>query len=120
MTVTEGKANVGVGVMVGEGVMLGVKVSVGVDVIVAVGVVVNVNVVVGVAVHEAAVAVIALAVMVACVSSDGPQADRMSRRNIELKTGFIFRGSPDIVYRVYGLGIGLSIEKEASQNARLP
>lgn len=97
MTVTAGKVNVGVGVMVGEGVILGVKVTVGVNVIVAVGVDVNVDVAVDVTVHEAAVAVIALAVMVACISIDGPQADRTSKKIIELKTGFIFSRSLDIM-----------------------
>ena len=120
MTVTEGKANVGVGVMVGEGVMLGVKVTVGVNVIVAVGVEVNIAVGVGVSVHAAAVAVMEIEVMVVCISGDGPQADRMSRRNIELKTGFIFSRSPDMMWRVYVMEKGLSIgKKEALQNARL-
>ena len=97
LTVTAGKANVGVGVIVGEGVMLGVRVIVGVVVSVAVGEEVNVAVGVGVSVHAAAVAVMDVAVMVACISGDGPQADRMSRKNTELKTGFILGGSPDIM-----------------------
>ena len=68
--------------MVGEGVMLGVKVIVGVNVIVAVGVNVNVAVGTGVSVHAAAVAVMDVAVMVACFSGDGPQADKTSRNKI--------------------------------------
>ena len=68
------KVLVGVWVGVSDGV--GVKVSVGVGVNVAVEVGVGVFVMVGVAVHDAAVAVSAVAVMVACSSALGPQAVR--------------------------------------------
>jgi hypothetical protein len=77
LTVTEGKVKVGVGVMVGEGVMDGVRVNVGVRVIVGVSVNANVAVGGGVSVHAAAVAV-----MVACISGEGAQADRNIRKMI--------------------------------------
>ena len=113
LTVTLGKAKVGVSVMVGVGVILGVRVNVEVGVIVGVfvGVSVGVNVAVGVGVlvQAAAVAVTAVAVMVACISGDGPQADRTSRDSIALITCCFFRGNPDIMERVYVLEKGLSI-----------
>jgi UDP-3-O-[3-hydroxymyristoyl] glucosamine N-acyltransferase len=79
--VTEGNVYVGVAVTVGEGVMVGVKVRVGVRVSVAVGVNVGVKVEVGVGVfvHDAAVAVMAVEVRVACSSGEGPQAERMNK-----------------------------------------
>lgn len=91
LTITDGNANVGVGVMVGEGVMLGVNVNVkvGDGVIVAVAVGVKVGVLVGVWVHEAAVAVMDVAVIVACISGDGPQAVRTSNPRRVKKVFFI-------------------------------
>jgi hypothetical protein len=85
--VADGKVNVGVAVIVGDDVMVGVKVSVGVRV--SVGVKVNVGV--GVFVHEAAVAVMAIEVRVACSSAEGAHADtaktiRKATRNIFIKT----------------------------------
>ena len=74
MTVALGNANVGVAVMVGDGVMLGVNVVVGVSVKVGD----DVTVMVGVSVHAAAVAVMDVAVKVACSSGEGPQAVRMN------------------------------------------
>ena len=68
--------------MVGVGVMLGVNVKVDVGVIVGVSVGVKVAVGDGVTVHAAAVAVMALDVMVACVSGEGPQAVRSSRNRM--------------------------------------
>jgi len=83
LTVTDGKAKVGVSVIVVVGVILGVSVNVTVGMIVAVSVGVNVAVGEGVLVHAAAVAVIAVEVMVAWISGDGPQAVKTSRiRNV--------------------------------------
>jgi hypothetical protein len=86
LTVTVGKANVGVGDMVGEGVREGVNVSVGISVKVGVNVFVgvNVNVEVGVFVQVSAVAVRAVATKVACCSGEGAQADNTitTRKNI--------------------------------------
>ena len=62
-------------VIVGDGVMLGVSVNVAVGVNVEVGE--GVKVEVGVFVHAAAVAVMDVAVNVACSSGEGPQAVRM-------------------------------------------
>jgi len=76
LTVTDGKVNVGVGVMVAVGVMVGVSVMVAVGVTVGVSVGRGVDVEEGVAVHAAAVAVMEVAIMVACISGDGPQADK--------------------------------------------
>src|SRR5215211_1193925 len=76
LTVTVGKANVAVAVAVNVEAIVGVKVIVGVDVRVGVSVSVGVNVKVGVDVfvHDAAVAVMDVAVNVACCSGDGAQA----------------------------------------------
>jgi tetrahydrodipicolinate N-succinyltransferase len=73
-----GKSKVGLGVIVGVKVMVGVGVMLGVDVGVDVGVKVKVGV--KVRVHMAAVAVLAVAVMVACCSGEGPQAETAKRR----------------------------------------
>jgi hypothetical protein len=93
LTTTDGKANVGDGVMVGVGVIVGVVVSVGVSVSVAVGVSVGVevgvSVGVGVLVHAAAVAVAALAVIVAICSADVPQATVKARQMIKGAVSFI-------------------------------
>jgi hypothetical protein len=70
LTVTVGKAKVAVGVTVNVAVIVGVSVKVGVSVLVGV----KLNVGTGVAVHEAAVAVMDVAVCVACCSGDGAQA----------------------------------------------
>ncbi len=64
-----------VGVRVGVGVWVGVGVSVGVGVLVDVGV----------GVQAAAVAVWAVAVIAACCSGDGPQADNRIKKH-EMKT----------------------------------
>ena len=71
-----GKVKVGVAVTVNVGVIVGVNVIVGVKVRVGVNVSVgvNVNVDVGVWVQAAAVAVMDVAVNVACCSGDGAQA----------------------------------------------
>lgn len=71
-----GKANVAVAVTVDVEAIVGVKVIVGVDVRVGVSVFVGVNVNVGVDVfvHDAAVAVMDVAVRVACCSGEGAQA----------------------------------------------
>jgi hypothetical protein len=82
-TVTSGKSNVGVAVTVNVGVIVAVRVLVGVDVMVGVDVSVgvNINVRVDVLVHEAAVAVMAVAVRVACCSGDGAQDAANNRSN---------------------------------------
>jgi hypothetical protein len=54
-----------------------------------VGVLVGVLVMVGVSVHEAAVAVMAVAVIVACCSADGPQAARIIDRQTKIKSLFM-------------------------------
>jgi hypothetical protein len=71
-----GKANVAVAVTVDVEAIVGVKVIVGEGVRVGVNVSVGVNVKVGVEVfvHDAAVAVMDVAVNVACCSGDGAQA----------------------------------------------
>ncbi len=74
---------VGVAVFAAVGVEVEVGVCVGVGVLV--GVAVGVLVIVGVSVHEAAVAVMASAVIVAFCAAEGPQAaknsDRLTRNN---------------------------------------
>jgi hypothetical protein len=75
LTVTEGKAKVGVGVMVGVSVWVGVSVIVGVKVIVKVGLGVNVEVAVAVAVLDG-VEVHAAEVADAACSGESPQAER--------------------------------------------
>jgi UDP-3-O-[3-hydroxymyristoyl] glucosamine N-acyltransferase len=70
LTVTVGNANVGVGVIVGDGVMIGVNVIVGVNINVGV----DVNVGMGVLVHALTVAVMGIAVNVACSLGKSPQA----------------------------------------------
>ena len=89
MTVTDGKAKVGVGVMDAVEVMLGVKVRVGVKVMVGVSVGVNVAVGDSVSVHAAAVAVTAVAVMVACTEGERLQAIERSRNRIAIWVFFI-------------------------------
>ena len=72
LTVTVGKAKVGVAAMVGVKEMVGVNVAV--DVNVGGGVKVDV----GVSVNAAAVAVMDVAVKTTCSSGEGPQALRMN------------------------------------------
>ena len=83
LTVTVGKANVGVAVIVGVSVTVEVNVIVGVFVSVNVGVKdgVGVNVGTGVSVQEAAVPVSTVEVCVACCSGEGAQAERHNRIN---------------------------------------
>jgi len=100
-TVTLGKLNVGVGVKVGEGVMVGVEVAVGVKVGVKVSVKVGVEVEVGVKVRvevgvrvqAAAVAVWEVAVMVACSSGEGPQAESRKTNKSRLMKEACFMSS---------------------------
>jgi len=89
LTVTDGKAKVGEGVMDAVGVMLGVKVGVGVKVMVGVSVGMEVSVGKGVSVHAAAVAETAVAVMVACNEGERLQAIERSRNRIAIWIFFI-------------------------------
>ena len=92
MTVTVGKANVGVGVMLGVSVIVGVKVIVGVSVNVEVGLGVNVEVAVavavldGVEVHDAAVADAASSGLIA----PGKVQEDRSTIPIRMKKGLFF------------------------------
>ena len=81
-----------VGVCDGVSVGVGVDVSVGVDVRVAVAVCVGVFVIVGVLVQDAAVAVCAVAVSVACSSALGPQAvsNDMNMINTRIRFFIVF------------------------------
>ena len=75
--------------MVGVSVGVGVRVGVGVSVGVGVGVLVGVLVAVGVGVQAAAEAVIAVAVMAACCSGEGPQADKINIKAMQSSVLFI-------------------------------
>jgi hypothetical protein len=91
LTVTSGKSKVGEGVMVGVNVMAGVNVGVGVEVSVGVKVYVGVKVSVGIGVfvHMAAVVVWVVAVMAACSSGEGPQAETRTKRK-KISNDFLF------------------------------
>jgi acyl-[acyl carrier protein]--UDP-N-acetylglucosamine O-acyltransferase len=79
-----GNAKVGVAVMVGVNVIVGVNVAVGVNIKVGSGVKVDV----GVSVRAAAVAVMDVAVKIACSSGEGPQAVRMNSAANKVIIGF--------------------------------